>query len=108
MEASQIVYNQPHLIHKILYEYGGFITPSAIAFKKDCKIHNTHYDEVVNNNMVYYQTVIQFGVHLFRFVDVMMVKITDGCYINEWFEGVQDESDNYDVLDYERTLELDC
>ena len=38
MDAAQYVYNQPHLMSKILYEYGGLTTPSAIAFKEGTQI----------------------------------------------------------------------
>ena len=37
MNAGQIVWNQPHLMSKILYEFGGCITLSAIAFNEDYK-----------------------------------------------------------------------
>jgi hypothetical protein len=38
MTAGEIVYNQPHLISKILYEFGGLSSKTAICFKKDTKI----------------------------------------------------------------------
>tara|TARA_R110002096_G_scaffold427634_1_gene638499 strand:+ start:87 stop:656 length:570 start_codon:yes stop_codon:yes gene_type:complete len=30
-----LIYNQPHLINKILYEYGGLCHPTALCMKKD-------------------------------------------------------------------------
>ena len=42
MTPAEIIYNQPHLINKILYKYKGLSTPSAMAFKKGTKIHLMH------------------------------------------------------------------
>ena len=53
MNAGQIVWEQPHLMSKILYEFGGLITPSAIAFKKDCVISDNFYNEETMHDYLY-------------------------------------------------------
>jgi hypothetical protein len=54
MTPAEIIYNQPHLINKILYEYKGLTTPSAIAFKKGTIINlftngNSIFMKKINN-----------------------------------------------------------
>ena len=50
MELGKIIWEQPHLINKILYEFGGLTTPSAIAFKTDCIVSDTLYNERQQNS----------------------------------------------------------
>ena len=38
MTNGEIIYYQPHLISKILYEFGGLSSKTAICFKKDKNI----------------------------------------------------------------------
>ncbi len=58
MNAGQIVWNQPHLMSKILYEFGGCITLSAIAFNKDYKdisLKQVYYwDKKRNYDLLYH------------------------------------------------------
>ena len=43
MTAGEIIYYQPHLINKILYEFGGLTTHSCIAFKEGTQIKEDDY-----------------------------------------------------------------
>ena len=80
MEASQIVYNQPHLMSKILYEFGGLTSKTAIAFKKDTKINfygryrptgfnmvmriQINNFEILQFKSYYYETYLSFGLYI--------------------------------------------
>ena len=49
MSAGEIIYYQPHLMSKILYEFGGLSSKTAIAFKKDTKI-----GQIIENKFFHY------------------------------------------------------
>ena len=92
MNAGQIVWNQPHLMSKILYEFGGCITLSAIAFKKDCIVSDTLYHERQTTEYyfqaegyTYFQCIISFNKKRFRIVNMIL---------DEEIAHYHDEEDN--------------
>ena len=91
MELGKIIWEQPHLMSKILYEFRGLTTPSAIAFKTDCIISNTLYNERQITEYIFqaegfthFQCIISFNKKRFRFVNMKLD---------------EDEVQYYDVLD---------
>ena len=95
MNAGQIVWEQPHLMSKILYEFGGLITPSAIAFERPA-------------GYIFFQTVISFNEKRFRVTNMVVEeRVLDdeeenGFFIDrEYIEEVWNEYQEERVYQWE-------
>ena len=87
MEASQIVYNQPHLMSKILYEFGGLTSKTAIAFKKDTKINFYGSNKSNHFNMVMRIQINNFEILQFKsFRYEHYYYIEEENYMNYYFD----------------------
>ena len=115
MELGKIIWEQPHLMSKILYEFGGLITPSAIAFKKDCVISDNFYNEEADHSYlerpagyIFFQTVISFNEKRFRVTNMVVEeRVLDdeeenGFFIDrEYIEEVWNEYQEERVYQWE-------
>lgn len=121
MELGKIIWEQPHLMSKILYEFGGLITPSAIAFKKDCVISDNFYKEETQFDYldrpagyIIFQTIISFNEKRFRITNMVVEEIIyddeeeNGFFEeNEYIEEVVDEYQEERVYQWELKRMLD-
>ena len=58
-----LIYNQPHLMNKILYEFKGLCSKTALCIKKDCR----RTEIIINRREKYYDTIMNiiFSVDIY-------------------------------------------
>jgi hypothetical protein len=92
MTPAEIIYNQPHLINKILYEYKGLTTPSCIAFKKGTIINLFKNDNAFKDNDSIFMQKINNQYNSFHYITRYDSEIEDDslfCY--DWTNDYEDD-----------------